>query len=164
MHTDHRATLAGDDKVDPSRSSAWQASGELQAPAQGPDLKATAQKVIDAWRGAMQGEAGFKRLCEAVGALQGALQGSVDGSVQDTPEKEEGHLPLAKAAPSVPDGPVVQRYKCEDCGHEQDVLGHKQGGHLWMGSGSNWCDKCDGLPRPIAGSLQARPEVVKAYT
>jgi hypothetical protein len=160
MHTDHCATLDGDDKVDPSRSSAGQASGEPQPPAQGPDLKAAAQQVVDAWRGAMQGEAGFKRLCEAMGALHGALHGSVDAA----PQPEVAHVPHAELAASVPDGPVVQRYKCKDCGHEQDVLGHKQGGHLWMGSGSNWCDKCDGLPRPIAGSLQARPEVVRACT
>ncbi len=154
MHTDHSATLPGDDKVDPSRFSAGQASGEPQAAAQDQDLRAAAQQVVDAWRSAMQGEAGFKRLCEAMGALHGALHGSVDAASQ----QEVGHLPHAEAAGSVPDGPVVLRHKCEDCGHEQDVHGHKEGNHLYLGSAANWCDKCSGLPLPIAGSLKSCPD------
>lgn len=47
------------------------------------------------------------------------------------------------------DGPVSILYKCEDCGHEQYVHGNRFGGELYLGSGADFCDMCDGLPKRV---------------
>lgn len=46
------------------------------------------------------------------------------------------------------------KMQCTDCSHVQEVrgsIGIVNGElHYWWGSGYNWCDNCDGVPRPIA--------------
>jgi hypothetical protein len=56
---------------------------------------------------------------------------------------------LAQHEQAEPDGPVVRRFKCTDCGHVQEVRGVRASGGVYLGSGANWCDKCEGLPKPV---------------
>lgn len=34
-------------------------------------------------------------------------------------------------------------YKCTDCGHEQSVMEFHTEHGVYVGSGANWCDKCE---------------------
>jgi hypothetical protein len=41
-------------------------------------------------------------------------------------------------------------YRCTDCGHIQQVTQVLCDGHVYAGSGANWCDECEsGKPEPI---------------
>jgi hypothetical protein len=41
-------------------------------------------------------------------------------------------------------------YRCTDCGHIQQVTEVLSDGHVYAGSGANWCDECEsGKPEPI---------------
>lgn len=55
----------------------------------------------------------------------------------------------------------LRKYKCEDCGHVQEVT-HviAEDGRVFVGSGANWCDECSGLPilLPDPDSDRARLE------
>jgi len=51
---------------------------------------------------------------------------------------------------SLPDNcDISLRMQCEDCGHIQVVRGNRYKGQNYFGSSYNWCDNCDGLPKPI---------------
>jgi hypothetical protein len=47
--------------------------------------------------------------------------------------------------------PAKVRFRCEDCGHEQDVsVTYDPDGARYFGSGAHWCDKCEtGKPNEI---------------
>jgi hypothetical protein len=51
---------------------------------------------------------------------------------------------------SLPDNcDISLRMQCEACGHIQVVRGNRYKGQNYFGSSYNWCDNCDGLPKPI---------------
>jgi hypothetical protein len=51
---------------------------------------------------------------------------------------------------SLPDNcNIYLHMECVDCGHYQTVRGHRHNGHNYFGSGYDFCDKCDGVPKPI---------------
>ena len=60
---------------------------------------------------------------------------------------------LAQQEQAEPDGPVVRRFECTDCGHVQEVHGCRADGQVYLGSGADWCDKCEGLPKPVEDKI-----------
>jgi hypothetical protein len=51
---------------------------------------------------------------------------------------------------SLPDNcDISLRMQCEACGHIQVVRGNRYTGQNYFGSSYDWCDNCDGLPKPI---------------
>ena len=51
---------------------------------------------------------------------------------------------------SLPDNcNIYLHMECVDCGHYQTVRGHRHDGQNYFGSGYDFCDKCDGVPKPI---------------
>ena len=56
-----------------------------------------------------------------------------------------------------PDGPVTVHMRCEDCGHEQTVRGTRHDGATYFGSGYDFCDRCDGVPRLIKDGIEGVP-------
>lgn len=53
------------------------------------------------------------------------------------------------AQEEIPDGPISIQMQCTDCGHIQTVKGNRFDGANYFGSAYDFCDKCDGLPKPI---------------
>jgi hypothetical protein len=54
----------------------------------------------------------------------------------------------------LPDAEVKVDMICEECNHIQTVKGRRLEGAYFFGSGFDFCDKCDGLPIYIEGSLE----------
>lgn len=44
---------------------------------------------------------------------------------------------------------MKHKFKCTDCGHEQLVSAIVNGTSVYYGSGANWCDECEGLPKRV---------------
>jgi hypothetical protein len=49
----------------------------------------------------------------------------------------------------LPDANVVIKMQCIDCNHIQNVKGIRRGGSCYFGSSYDFCDECEGVPRPI---------------
>ncbi len=55
----------------------------------------------------------------------------------------------AQEAVELPDECDIElEMQCTECGHKQRVKGHRHGGKNYFGSAYNWCDECEGLPKP----------------
>jgi hypothetical protein len=58
--------------------------------------------------------------------------------------------PVLAAEPKRFIGSVSVPYKCTDCGHIQQVTEVHTSDGVYVGSGANWCDKCnDGKPERL---------------
>ena len=67
-------------------------------------------------------------------------------------EPNPQYIPKTDEQPkeSLPDNcDISLRMQCEACGHIQVVRGNRYKGQNYFGSSYNWCDNCDGLPKPI---------------
>lgn len=68
--------------------------------------------------------------------MQTQTQSASDGKTQELPNECSIEIEM----------------QCTECGHKQLVKGTRHDGRNYFGSGYNWCDKCDGLPKPVAGA------------